>query len=701
MPIFFKAFTLWSLSTFFSLPLWGFYVVLQNTSSPSRLPCARDYSDQLQARIISHWAAYDDGIIVNRLQEFNTCSSSVVSDTSVMNTPSYNTQSCPCEMQSSSFPSLRSPGKKVKNIPLTPEEKERVKQTKKAVQEKQRAQEQEIESKKKEHRKTTNIVIASNNKKQLKRAKPAPDIVDPHILQYQKTIYAKTQKSLKQLKGNPTYLERSEKIQAALQKPLYNFESLTHEFKSPACYEILQECGKNQNCFEKNYLNSLQQIAYHEAIDIIERAADIRQLNNDMPIYSLTHIGAQLGCDAHEQGYKGELVKSFSLLDFGSALLDYSCALANQLELNLGPIRGTVKGVGNVIHNLESVCYYTCHPQQIPDAVMAFDKAAWKLFESFGPPSWSYSLVKSGIEYYQNRSLTFTVEDVSNLSSAAWHDYCQDSVRFYSNWSLAGQKAWQGYKNSSWEDLSEVAFEKITEFYLTGVLCDGLSLVGKAALQEMKELKNVTSLTAIEFMQKAPVCALIGKANQLVAAELTSSSGALKNLASIAKNEIKAAEVITSTAVRTEAILSQNTLKDYLPLPYATYGEELANIWKIITPTQEVYPFTMIPKSFKFQIGNELIWLHPNATKHFYEIIALPMEKNFLRNTFSTFAEQTKLAQELLLDDLKVAIQGAIKNGVPYKQRVNILNWELEFGYPRIEGECPVLFHAQNILFKK
>ena len=45
-------------------------------------------------------------------------------------------------------------------------------------------------------------------------------------------------------------------------------------------------------------------------------------------------------------------------------------------------------------------------------------------------------------------------------------------------------------------------------------------------------------------------------------------------------------------------------------------GSKTGTVWDNITPTQENYPYTNIPKSFEIEVNGEKMWVHGNATEH-------------------------------------------------------------------------------------
>ena len=102
------------------------------------------------------------------------------------------------------------------------------------------------------------------------------------------------------------------------------------------------------------------------------------------------------------------------------------------------------------------------------------------------------------------------------------------------------------------------------------------------------------------------------------------------------------------------------------------------SIWLKITPTQENYPSTHIPKSFILDVNGQKIWIAPNVTDHFIQQVAnevLPKTdarqekklKEAVRESlvFGMPIKKTKLAQGELIAQLHNVLKEAMLNGMP------------------------------------
>ena|SRR5713101_1020473 len=118
-----------------------------------------------------------------------------------------------------------------------------------------------------------------------------------------------------------------------------------------------------------------------------------------------------------------------------------------------------------------------------------------------------------------------------------------------------------------------------------------------------------------------------------------------------------------------------------------TAGQQLQGVWNAITPTQPVYPGTVIPRSFQLVTSNGSVWVHGNATKHLAEYVTSMLGRG-------VNPELVKVATQTQLQSLQAAVQGAIAQGVPYGQLINVGGWELKFGAPAAAGQLPALIHA-------
>jgi filamentous hemagglutinin len=116
-------------------------------------------------------------------------------------------------------------------------------------------------------------------------------------------------------------------------------------------------------------------------------------------------------------------------------------------------------------------------------------------------------------------------------------------------------------------------------------------------------------------------------------------------------------------------------------------GDEL--VWNYIKETQEVYPGSVLPKSFELTTTTNTIWVHPNATEHIAEFIKM--------KAVNYTPEAVQLATQQQLNSLRTAVSESIKNGVVYDKLLEVGGWELKFSQPRQVGQLPALIHAQPI----
>jgi RHS repeat-associated protein len=118
--------------------------------------------------------------------------------------------------------------------------------------------------------------------------------------------------------------------------------------------------------------------------------------------------------------------------------------------------------------------------------------------------------------------------------------------------------------------------------------------------------------------------------------------------------------------------------------PFGLMGSEC--IWNSITPTQDVYPGTAIPRSFELTTKDGVqVWVHPNATEHLVERVGT-----------SVSPDLANLSSQLQLISLREAVSMATAKGIPYGRMVEVGGWELEFGPPKT-GPLPALKHARNV----
>ena len=119
-------------------------------------------------------------------------------------------------------------------------------------------------------------------------------------------------------------------------------------------------------------------------------------------------------------------------------------------------------------------------------------------------------------------------------------------------------------------------------------------------------------------------------------------------------------------------------------------GSKMGTVWDNITPTQENYPYTNIPKSFEIEVNVEKVWVHGNATEHMYEDVY----KGITTGNGTAYTNLNLYTQEIM-SDFYGSLQEATKSGIVYGEKIIQGNWEFIFAQPRQAGQLPVIKHAQ------
>ncbi len=112
-----------------------------------------------------------------------------------------------------------------------------------------------------------------------------------------------------------------------------------------------------------------------------------------------------------------------------------------------------------------------------------------------------------------------------------------------------------------------------------------------------------------------------------------------------------------------------------------------AQVWDSISPTQENYPNTLLPKSFTMDLGNKKLWVSANATGHMYEYVSSQMKHGIV-------IEGTRLTTQLLLDDMRSSLNKVTANGISYGSKLSNGNWEFVILKPRTKGQYDSVIHA-------
>jgi hypothetical protein len=111
-----------------------------------------------------------------------------------------------------------------------------------------------------------------------------------------------------------------------------------------------------------------------------------------------------------------------------------------------------------------------------------------------------------------------------------------------------------------------------------------------------------------------------------------------------------------------------------------------ALVWNGMKATQEVWPGTVIPRSFELLAGRTNLWVNGNATKHMAEYATSLMNNGMT-------PEAVSMASQAQLKSLQAAVAKATQGGIPFNKLVNVGGWELRFSQ-RVTDKLPVLMHA-------
>ena len=113
-------------------------------------------------------------------------------------------------------------------------------------------------------------------------------------------------------------------------------------------------------------------------------------------------------------------------------------------------------------------------------------------------------------------------------------------------------------------------------------------------------------------------------------------------------------------------------------------------VWDNITPTQNFYPNTKIPKSFEIKVNGQKIWVHGNATEHIYEDVYAKHIKEF-----GTAYTNPDLYTQQLVSDFYGSLEYVMVSGIEYGHIISAGNWDFIFVPPREKELLPVIKHAQ------
>jgi RHS repeat-associated protein len=110
-------------------------------------------------------------------------------------------------------------------------------------------------------------------------------------------------------------------------------------------------------------------------------------------------------------------------------------------------------------------------------------------------------------------------------------------------------------------------------------------------------------------------------------------------------------------------------------------------VWDSIKATQEVWPGTLVPRSFELAAGKSRVWVHGNATEHLAEY-AISMANRGVSTGLVRIGTQQQLRS------LQSAVEAATTNGMTFNRLMTVGGWELKFAAPRAKGQLPALIHA-------
>ena len=89
---------------------------------------------------------------------------------------------------------------------------------------------------------------------------------------------------------------------------------------------------------------------------------------------------------------------------------------------------------------------------------------------------------------------------------------------------------------------------------------------------------------------------------------------------------------------------------------YNVVEDGSGTVWDKITPTQENYINTYIPRSFEIDVNGQKMWVHGNASEHIYEDVY----KGFTVGS-GTAHTNPDLYSQLLLSDFHGSLESATK----------------------------------------
>ncbi len=120
-----------------------------------------------------------------------------------------------------------------------------------------------------------------------------------------------------------------------------------------------------------------------------------------------------------------------------------------------------------------------------------------------------------------------------------------------------------------------------------------------------------------------------------------------------------------------------------------SYKSYTSGVWNKITPTQDTYPGTNLPRSFKVSTKDGELWVHGHATIHMHEDITTNSS-----NKIRLKITNPPLYTQFILHDFQQTVNAASKSPALYDKIQEIGNWQIRVSKPRKKGQLPAITHA-------
>ncbi len=184
-------------------------------------------------------------------------------------------------------------------------------------------------------------------------------------------------------------------------------------------------------------------------------------------------------------------------------------------------------------------------------------------------------------------------------------------------------------------------------------------------------LKKAVMPVAKSFVEGSNVVGIAEKHGVEKVEEALETISQNPELAKIEKNLYKNVDIVVKEGVRNNKEKISQVIK------------KTSTVWDYIEATDEMYPGTKIPRSFRLKVNDIELWIAPNATKHMKEYLdRLPA-----RHSLS-------IESQIILKSFHAAINKASKFGLIYGDEIVIGQWGFVFSPPRENGLLSVVKHA-------